>query len=189
MVGGKPESLVLRVVPSCAQPEHESSARHRVQRRSHVRDHGRAPKRAAENKRSELHPRGHGGDGAEQRPGVVHPVDGAVRHPCQEVVRDPHRVETRRLGRLRDRADVAPRRRAAARPVHIADRQHYAHFHGGHSTGQSPRASLSGALSAGQASPVLLHGPTSRKKMLPGSVPRGWPKNAPKSFPADASPS
>ena len=33
---------------------------------------------------SELHPRSHGGYSAEQRPGVVHPVDGAVRHPRQE---------------------------------------------------------------------------------------------------------
>ena len=43
--------------------------------------------------------------------------------------------------------------------------------------------------SAAQTSRRPRYGPTRRKKMLPGSVPCVWPKNAPKSFPADASPS
>ena len=189
MVRGKPERFVLRIVPPSTQAEHESPTRNCVQRRGHVRNHARTSERATENERSQLHARGHGGDSAEQRPCVVHPVDGPVRHPRQKVVGDPHRVEPCRLGRLGDGADIVPSRRAAAWPVHVADRQHDARFHVATlrtwaRDGDEPARRAE--RRAGKSH--ISYGPTRRKKMLPGS-PCGWPKNAPKSFPADASPS
>ena len=129
---GKAEGLVLGVVPAGSDTERQAAVRDQVERRGHVRDEAGVAKRRAEDERRDLDTLGDGGEGAHQRPRLVHALRLPLGRLVEEVIREPDGVEALRLGRL---GKLAQRRPAGDPPVAFVHRQHDPDLHRAQSTG------------------------------------------------------
>ena len=93
------ERVELRSVPSCPEAEDETSAADLVDRRGHLREHGRLVEAGARDQRPQSDALGHRRETGQQGPGFPGSALGPTVVAVQEVVTHPHRVEPDVLGR------------------------------------------------------------------------------------------
>ena len=113
MVGRVAERLVLGVVPARAETQHEAAAADRVGRDRHFGEEPRIPIRGARDQLADLDAFRRRRERGGERPRFVNPFGRRTGHAPEEVVADPHGVETGGLRMLGERPDVRPRGRPA----------------------------------------------------------------------------
>ena len=101
MVLREAERLELRLVPAGPKAQNEPAAADLVDRGGLFGKQRRVMEIRTSDQGTQLDPRGRGGDGGQRRPGLPWPSGRAVRPAIEQMLADPHGVETEVL----DRAD------------------------------------------------------------------------------------
>jgi hypothetical protein len=108
VVGRVAERLVFGVVPAGAETQHQAAAADRVGRDRHLRKESRIPIRGARDQLADLGAFRRRGERGGKRPRFVNPFWRRTGHAPEEVVADPHGVETGGFRMLGERPDVRP---------------------------------------------------------------------------------
>src|SRR5262245_13334690 len=145
VVDGEAEGLVFGIVPSGSDAQDLPTGADLVQRGGHLRQQSGMTEARAHHERPELHAVRHRREGRQDRPGLVHRLDGSVIEPVEEVVEHPDRVETGILGGRGERPNVRPRWHRTV-PVDLGREQDDTELHVGGVYGVALAADLETAL-------------------------------------------
>ena len=108
MVEREAERPELGLVPARPEPEHEPAAGDLVDRRGLLREHGRVVEARAGDERPDGDGRRRGRQGRHERPRFPRTARLPIGPAVEEVLADPHRVETQVLDRARHVEELGP---------------------------------------------------------------------------------
>ncbi len=129
MIEGQPERLILRLVPSRADPQDQAPVAHLVGSRRHFRQDRRMAEGIAQHQCADLHALGRFGQRREHGPAFPNAPGRLTRRAIEEVVSEPEAIEAIRFRLVRDGADRIIRTRAVVVAV-VRQEDHQPNLHG-----------------------------------------------------------